>query len=97
MTLCVNFFKALGATSIQMQDVCRDLNQHLGSEPWEKVGIRSFNLNLSLFRSEFHIPQFGRTWIAGRGKICVGSLQQAFECSSLEQVFYSLYHSILYS
>lgn len=75
MTLCVNFSKALGATSIQMQDVRRDLNQNLGSKPWEKVGIRTLNLNFCLNRSEFQIPQFGRTWMVGRGKICVGSLQ----------------------
>lgn len=37
----VNFSKALAATSIQMQDVYRDLNT--GSEPQEEVGSRAFN------------------------------------------------------
>lgn len=43
VTLCVNFSKALAATSIQMRDVDGDLNQNPGSEPREKVGIRAFN------------------------------------------------------
>lgn len=43
VTLCVNFSKALAATSTQMQDVCRDLNKNPGSEPQKNIGIRTFN------------------------------------------------------
>lgn len=40
VTLGVNFSKALAATSAQMQDIHRALNQNPGSEPQEKVEIR---------------------------------------------------------
>lgn len=33
VALCINFSKALAATSVQMQDVHRDLHESPGSEP----------------------------------------------------------------
>lgn len=42
VTLGVNFSKALAATSAQMPDIHRDLNQNPGFEPQEKVEIRGF-------------------------------------------------------
>lgn len=82
VTLRVNLSKALAATSTQMQDVHRHLNQNPGSEPWEEVGIRAFNWNLSLGVSEFEIPQFGRAWMTGRGKVLVEPVQEVFKYSS---------------
>lgn len=82
VTLCVHFSKALAATSLQMQDVHRELKQNPGSECWEKVGIRAFNLNLFWSTSEFQIPQFRRAGMTRRSKGFIEPLQEVLEYSS---------------
>jgi len=43
VTPWVDFSKVLAATSIQMQDVHRDLNQNPGSDPGRRLGLEFLN------------------------------------------------------
>lgn len=62
VALGVNFSKAFAATSAQIQDIHRVLNQNPGSELQEKVEIRGSFIEPSFWMFLNQIPQFGKTW-----------------------------------
>lgn len=82
VALGVNFSKAFAATSAQIQDIHRVLNQNPGSELQEKVEIRGSFIEPSFWMFlNFKSLSLGRLDVTARGKVLVEPVRELFEYS----------------